>query len=93
MHFLREPFAKYQTCSFSLKWLKLKLYSSNFIFDINQANWNNNFLINFSLWYILHIDKICKKFEISNNLNVMSNWKENKLKINYKINFCLSFRV
>ena len=30
------------------------------------------------MWCILHIDKICKKVKISNKLNAMSNWKENK---------------
>ena len=30
---------------------------------------------------MLHIDKICKKVEISDNLNAMSNWKENKDKL------------
>ena len=30
---------------------------------------------------MLYIDKTCKKVEVSNNLNVMSNWKENKDKL------------
>ena len=33
------------------------------------------------MWCILHIDKICKKVEINNKLNTMSNWKENKDKL------------
>ena len=37
------------------------------------------------MWCILHIDKICKKFEINNKLNTMPNWKQ------IKVNFCLSF--
>ena len=80
-HNVSRNCAKYQTYCFSLKWPKLKLYSSSYVFDINQANWKNNFLINLSLWYTLHIDKICKKVEISNNLNAMSNWKWNKNKL------------
>ena len=39
------------------------------------------------MWCILHIDKICKKVEINNKLNAMSNWKENKDKLPSLIKF------
>ena len=73
---------KYQTYCFSLKLPELKLYSSSYDFDVNQANWNNNFLNNLSFDVVyLHIDKIYKKVEINKKLNAMSNWKENKDKL------------
>ena len=60
-----ESCVKYQTYCFSLEWPKLKLYCWSSVFDINQANWNNNFSNNLSFDVVY----LANLFETSSKLN------------------------